>query len=414
MTTARSQGHFESLDGLRGAAALAVVIHHSANVYLGTETRNLGLFTPVLHALARLGHPAVLLFFVLSGFVLYVSFLRGHDRSYRSFLLRRIFRLYPALIVAVAGAALLHWLQSPRDCSAFDPWVASCWCHDLTVGGTLRIMSLLGLRAEDNLFNPVLWSLFIEMRFSIVFMLLAALCQRSWIIIIGIGAASYLVGAHLLARLGYHEPFLMGDSLPSATAVTLFYLPSFILGMLVADVLHKRVGYKYWPKSNWIKLGIVASLTALGLAANSDILREFVFSAIIFCICLGGWFDALLRSRPFLFLGRASYSLYLIHLPILFAMTYWLQPKIGIAAVVLIAPVVSVIVARAMYSLIEVPCISAGRTVAGLFARRPLASDFALRESTAVVQSGSHVPRPSDGAISRHQSDLTASRLIVT
>jgi peptidoglycan/LPS O-acetylase OafA/YrhL len=42
MRTARSQGHFESLDGLRGAAALAVVIHHSANVYLGTETRNLG------------------------------------------------------------------------------------------------------------------------------------------------------------------------------------------------------------------------------------------------------------------------------------------------------------------------------------------------------------------------------------
>ena len=86
MTTVRSQGHFESLDGLRGAAALAVVIHHSANVYLGTETRKLGILTPILHALARLGHPAVLLFFVLSGFVLYVSFLRGHDRSYRSFL----------------------------------------------------------------------------------------------------------------------------------------------------------------------------------------------------------------------------------------------------------------------------------------------------------------------------------------
>jgi peptidoglycan/LPS O-acetylase OafA/YrhL len=92
MTTVRSQGHFESLDGLRGAAALAVVIHHSANVYLDTETRKLGILTPILHALARLGHPAVLLFFVLSGFVLYVSFLRGHDRSYRSCFYRRVFR----------------------------------------------------------------------------------------------------------------------------------------------------------------------------------------------------------------------------------------------------------------------------------------------------------------------------------
>jgi peptidoglycan/LPS O-acetylase OafA/YrhL len=69
-------------------------------------------------------------------------------------------------------------------------------------------MSLLGLRAEDNLFNPVLWSLFIEMRFSIVFMLLAALCQRSWIVIFGVGVAAYLGGAYLLAVLGYHEPYL--------------------------------------------------------------------------------------------------------------------------------------------------------------------------------------------------------------
>jgi peptidoglycan/LPS O-acetylase OafA/YrhL len=387
MTSTRSPGHFESLDGLRGAAALAVVIHHSANVYLNTETRSVWLLTPILRALARLGHPAVLLFFVLSGFVLYVSFLRGHDRSYRSFLSRRVFRLYPALIVAVAGAALIHWLQSPRDCSAYDPWVASCWCHDLTVGGTLRIMSLLGLRAEDNLFNPVLWSLFIEMRFSIVFMLLAVVCQRSWIVIFAVGVASYLAGAHLLAALGYREPFLMGDSLASTTGVTLFYLPSFILGMLVADLLHKRVGYKFWPRSDWVKTGIVACAAALGLALNSDILREFMFAAIIFCVCLGGWFDALLRRRPFLFLGRASYSLYLIHLPILFAMTYWLQPKIGIAAAVLIAPILSLIAARAMYSLIEVPGISAGRTVAAMFARRPVGSDFALRQSPAAAAS---------------------------
>ena len=67
MTAVRSQGHFESLDGLRGAAALAVVIHHSLNVYLDTESRSWWLFTPMLRALAaRLGHPSVLLFFVLS------------------------------------------------------------------------------------------------------------------------------------------------------------------------------------------------------------------------------------------------------------------------------------------------------------------------------------------------------------
>ena len=190
-----------------------------------------------------------------------------------------------------------------------------------------------------------------------------------------------------MATLGYREPFLMGDSLASTTGVTLYYLPSFILGMLVADILHKRVGSNFWPRSNWIKTGMVALLFALELAVNSDILREFLFAAIIFWICLGGWFDTLLRRRPFLFLGRASYSLYLIHLPILFAVTYWLQPKIGITAAVLIAPVLSLITARAMYSLIEVPGISAGRAVAAAFARRSVESDFALRQSSAVAAS---------------------------
>jgi hypothetical protein len=76
-------------------------------------------------------------------------------------------------------------------------------------------------------------------------------------------------------------------------------------------------------------------------------------------------------------------------------MTYWLQPTIGIIAAVLIAPVLSLITARAMYSLIEVPGISVGRRVAVLFARRATGSDFALREPAAVAPSGGNpAPRP--------------------
>ena len=64
------------------------------------------------------------------------------------------------------------------------------------------------------------------MRFSIVFMLLAALCQRSWTVIFGIGVASYMTGAHFLQALGYREPFLMGGTCwPAPSGVTLFYLP---------------------------------------------------------------------------------------------------------------------------------------------------------------------------------------------
>jgi len=87
----------------------------------------------------------------------------------------------------------------------------------------------------------------------------------------------------------------------------------------------------------------------------------------------------------------------------LFAMTYWLQPKIGIAAAVLIAPVLSLIAARAMYSLIEVPGIRTGRTVAGMFTQRPVGSDFGLREPPAVAHSGGNLApatRAPDGRLS--------------
>jgi peptidoglycan/LPS O-acetylase OafA/YrhL len=90
-------------------------------------------------------------------------------------------------------------------------------------------MSLLGLRAEDKLFNPVLWSLFIELRFSIVSCCSRCLPGRSWVVIFELALAAYFGGAHLMATLGYREPSLMGDRLASTAGVTLYYLPSFIL-----------------------------------------------------------------------------------------------------------------------------------------------------------------------------------------
>ena len=87
-----------SLDALRGCAALAVVLHHIAmltidSLSFGSTLRKVFvLFTFV-------GHPAVLILFALSGFVLFISH-RYQRESYFNYLTKRVFRIYPAFLMS--------------------------------------------------------------------------------------------------------------------------------------------------------------------------------------------------------------------------------------------------------------------------------------------------------------------------
>src|SRR3954471_9896348 len=101
------------LDALRGLAAVAVLLGHWMTVVPAwdDDTRhqpakwllNLFKYTPL--RLLTAAPEAVLVFFVLSGFVLALPFLEGRAGSYRAFLVRRAFRIYPAAWAA-AGAAM--------------------------------------------------------------------------------------------------------------------------------------------------------------------------------------------------------------------------------------------------------------------------------------------------------------------
>ncbi len=93
---------WSSLDAVRGLAALTVVAHHGFAalpefwaVYTGAPTSRLATimaFSP-LHLLWE-GHQAVLVFFVLSGFVLSLPYWQGNPPGYGTFLIRRFCRIY--------------------------------------------------------------------------------------------------------------------------------------------------------------------------------------------------------------------------------------------------------------------------------------------------------------------------------
>ena len=87
----------EKLDALRGLAALYVVIHHSV-------PKSIMLFSLNIANLFRFGEEAVILFFLLSGFVINFSFVKSRDKTFRTYFFKRVTRIYiPLLIVMMLG-----------------------------------------------------------------------------------------------------------------------------------------------------------------------------------------------------------------------------------------------------------------------------------------------------------------------
>jgi peptidoglycan/LPS O-acetylase OafA/YrhL len=92
---------FHELDSLRGVAALTVVFHHFSRICPESFTHLL-IRTPLRLLVA--GHQAVILFFLLSGFVLTLPYKKKTRLSYAPFLLKRVCRIYLPYLGALSLA----------------------------------------------------------------------------------------------------------------------------------------------------------------------------------------------------------------------------------------------------------------------------------------------------------------------
>ena len=158
----RSLGHLRSLDGLRAVAVLVVMAFHAG--------------IAGFHG----GRAGVDVFFVISGFLITTLLLVERDRSGRiglgAFYMRRALRLYPALLVAVAGALLLAYLKMPV-------FGASSASFDSTLEGTpfaLFYTMNVARAAEwsNGGFLGHTWSLAIEEQFYLVWPVVVILVLR--------------------------------------------------------------------------------------------------------------------------------------------------------------------------------------------------------------------------------------------
>ena len=145
----------EALDALRGVTAAAVVIGHA----MGAAD----LPAPSVHW-------AVIIFFVLSGFVLALPWVGGRPPSLSSFLIRRVCRLWPPVAVSILLSALLFVLIGTKP-----PDLLTGWQQPLSGDLFVRCLLLTGQHGGCDALDIPLWSLVFETRISLVFPVLIAM-----------------------------------------------------------------------------------------------------------------------------------------------------------------------------------------------------------------------------------------------
>jgi peptidoglycan/LPS O-acetylase OafA/YrhL len=327
------------VEGMRGCAALMVVAHHCGQMFLPA------LFWPTWHQwgvgeieiatspanILINGQFAVCLFFVLSGYVLSRRFMEDGDLGR---LWSASIKRYPRLMLPVLASLLLAWtalMTGSYHVSEVAP-VTGTWLSD---PGTdpRSLLSVVDQSAfgvffrGDYRLNGVLWTIQTEFCGSFLVFALAAVFGRSRWRLLGYCAA-------MLACWGsYYMAFPIGLAI-AAVAARGGDRPRLAVVLAVIGLwLGSYPPYSAW-KGIWIWPAMVFGPDARHI---SHILGAACLLQAVIMSPAKHWFD----HRVFRFLGRISFSLYLIHWTILASLTCWLVlrleplfgylPAIGIA-----------------------------------------------------------------------------------
>ncbi len=341
--------HIPALQSVRGLAALVVLLNHALFVFATSPGFRYG------SEAALNAHAAVVLFFVLSGYVLSRSLSGAHisiDVCWR-FYVRRGFRVYPAALLSVmAGLAYVltirehfatpnvsHWFIAEYTGVKFD---LKSVIQNITIlkSSYMPIMGTIKIEIEGSILLPFLWMLTKGPRGIFLLLFTGAIC-------VGVGRINPMLEYGFSFALGAWC-FRHGQTLADWARK-----PWFGLIALVVLLFFRRIN------SGWnFETDYTAPLpTAVEtLAAGALIL--FVVNAKAGV--------AWLEAKPIVALGDVSYSIYLFHFPIMSALSTWLVfdllPVDGSA--LLLAPMtlgLTALLSWVTYRYVELPGIAAGR-----------------------------------------------------
>ncbi len=301
-------GKLERLEQLRGAASFYVFVHHYVRHNL-----------PEAPGVARFfvfGQVAVLLFFVLSGFVIHVSALRRGSLSARDYFVRRFRRIYPVFVLALGLSYLAASIQ------------AGSWVPPELQQLGLNLLQLQGLDrspgqwARCYMGNEPLWSLSYEWWFYVLFfgVFVGSRGKVRWwsamlISLVGL-VTDVIVPNQLSLVASYFVLWWTGAALASewveAGRVTIRRQAPAVAGALVITLGWTAVAALQARQTGTFDLYHHPGLTA----------RHFITTLLVVGV---GWawvrmggFGIERLLRPFGRVAPFSYALYVMHLPFIF------------------------------------------------------------------------------------------------
>lgn len=322
-----------ALDGLRGLAALSVLCFH---VWLYRPGPPPGPRDALTDKLLFETSRGLILFFVLSGYLLYRAFVRGRV-DVRDYALRRVARIVPAYYACVLGCLALYAVAGPR--SAVPP------------AEQLPLFAAFGQnysRATVMQLDPVTWTLGVEAAFYVVLPLLALFALRLPRVRWHFAVLAGLVGVTVGWNVATDGSFLATKALPA-------WIGCFALGMAVALWRERRgrlgrgartgalvagaalvLLNGYWHETAAPHAFVRAGLGNLPAAAGFALVLAAVVAG-------GGRVQRGLGARPLAALGAVSYGIYLWHVPLLLAgrslglLPAGFLPRLAVAAPVALA-----------------------------------------------------------------------------
>lgn len=309
--------HLPFLDGLRGLVSFYVVAHH-IYAYSWISGGKSVPKAPFWLNWLQYGHFAVMIFIVLSGFCLVLPFVSGKPKKpgwIKTFYYRRARRILPAYYAAVLVSLAVAAICPPV------PSVVTWGRSATTAGGLLSHLLLFQDIFGPGQINYAHWSVALEWQIYFLFPFLLWAFFR-----LGHGA-----GAALAMLLGFagRAALDFGGVVPWSLATQ--YIGGFALGMWAAWVV-VPTGAKTRTVNRWFLWPLVAAagciLAHLVVPEAYRYLLKDAFVSIASAVMLivltsnaatGAWtsLSRILSSKPLLFLGAMSYSLYLVHPAIL-------------------------------------------------------------------------------------------------
>lgn len=314
------------LDALRGLAALSVILFHYTTKYSQIFNSE---FT-ISEFNFKYGHYGVQLFFMISGFVIFMTL--DKIKNGKDFIFKRFIRLYPIYWICMIFTFIVTYVFQPGFGRTFRDFIFSF----------TMIPGLLGAKAVDGAY----WSLVPELFFYLLMFLALITGLKNKIIYIG-----FIWMTLILVNLLIDLPMQLQVILNLKWGIL------FLMGI--------NYNYIYFYKSSWINHFQILCCVLLSLLMEDALFPYFLilFAIVFYILAFKGL--SFIAVKPLIVFGEISYALYLIHQFFGYTIQYNLiQSGVTSFWILILFPlVISVLVSYVFTYYLERPIINKGNMI---------------------------------------------------